>query len=303
MKPLVLDLQAFMPYGTRQVIDFRDLGTQRLMMIAGETGSGKTAILDAMAYGLFGASTGGARTEASYRSHHAEQGTFTYVNFRFELQGHCYRVVRFPPQKGKSQGAYELWRQTLVDDVEGELIASGKTKVNKAVQSLLGYSLNQFRSVIMLPQGQFREFLAAKTEKKAEILSTLFRTDRYQALQDELYARFKRLESEQADTRKQIAGILERAEVENELQLSEAIATLKAEIELASAAVNRLAESSAQLLKAHEGQTRLLEKFEQRQTTEEALRTLEGHAAQRKADAERLRQAQLAAQVAPRKRI
>ena len=299
MKPLLLDLQAFMPYGTRQVLDFRELGTQRLMMIAGETGSGKTAILDAMAYGLFGASTGGARTEQSYRSHHAQDGTLTYVDFRFELQGHVYRVVRYPPQRGKSQGAYEFWRLSKLDTGDGELLISGKTKVNQEVENRLGYNLSQFRSVIMLPQGKFREFLAAKTDKKAEILSTLFRTTRYEKLQNELYERFKKLEGEQSDNRKQIEGILKRAEAENEEQLKAAIDLLKNDVETTNLSVSQCAHTTAACAKEHDTQTRLVDKFDQLQKAQAALDALTAQASQHAVDVDRLNQAQLAAQVAP----
>jgi DNA repair protein SbcC/Rad50 len=299
MKPVVLEMQAFMPYGVRQVIDFRELGSQRLMMIAGETGAGKTAVLDAMAYGLFGASTGGGRTELSYRSHHAIDGTLTYVNFQFELQGHTYRAVRYPPQSGKSQGVYELWRLNEVDDPNGQLIASGKSKLNKEVQRLLGYSLSQFRSVVMLPQGQFREFLSAKTDKKAEILSSLFRTTRYQRLQDELYTRFKRLETQQADTRKQVDGILERAGVENESELATAIEALTLEINRTTSDVKSKADVTATHLKRHETALGLVEKFDQLNVAQEALTELEARADQRLAEEETLKRARQAAQVAP----
>ncbi len=299
MKPVVLDIQAFMPYASRQVIDFRDLGAQRLMMIAGETGAGKTAVLDAMAYGLFGASTGGGRTELSYRSHHASEGTLTYVNFQFELQGHAYRAVRYPPQPGKSQGVYELWRLSAIDDPAGALLASGKSKLNKAIQKLLGYSLSQFRSVVMLPQGQFREFLSAKTDKKAEILSSLFRTSRYQRLQDELYTRFKRLETQQADTRKQVEGILERAEVDDEAQLIETITHLKNEVSATERIVKGHAENTAKQLKLHEAAQALLDKFEQLDATLVTIAEMESQASQRSADEAKLSRARQAAQVSP----
>ena len=86
MRPERLVIQAYTAYPTKQIIDFSKLGHQRLMMISGETGAGKTAILDAMTYALFGQSSGGLRPERSVRSDHAKTGVKTFVDLRFKAR-------------------------------------------------------------------------------------------------------------------------------------------------------------------------------------------------------------------------
>ena len=230
MRPVVLRLQGFMAFAARQEVDFRVLQHDTLMMIAGETGAGKTALLDAMTYALFGASTGGERKETNYRSDHVDDGTESYVDFQFRLRGQIYRVLRMPPQKGTSIGKYELYTLDDIDAPNPTLVASSKSKVTKKVTELLGYNLEQFRSVVILPQGQFRDFLQAKAEKKSQILSSLLRTLRYKLLQERLQALFNEVKNAQADTRKDMAGILERAGVETESDLVAAVVLLQENI-------------------------------------------------------------------------
>ena len=148
MKPEILTIQAYTAYPTKQIIDFRQLGTERLMMISGETGAGKTAVLDAMTYGLFGQSSGGLRPERSIRSDHARKGTMTFVDFRFDVNGQLYRVLRMPSQPGRSNGLVEFYELETVDDGDGTPKATGKTKVDGLIRDLLGYSIDQFRSVV-----------------------------------------------------------------------------------------------------------------------------------------------------------
>ena len=96
------------------------------------------------------------------------------------------------------------------------------------MKALLGYTVEQFRSVVMLPQGQFRRFLSAKTDSKAELLSALFHTERYRRLQDALNRRALDLKAEQSKTHEGIAQCLTVAGVADEAQLADAITAPKA---------------------------------------------------------------------------
>ncbi len=103
MKPLVVEMQAFGPFAGRQVIDFSQLGHKTFFLIHGPTGAGKTSILDAMCFALFGDSSGGERQGHQMRSHHADPATLTELRFDFALGDQRYRVMRIPEQTRPSR--------------------------------------------------------------------------------------------------------------------------------------------------------------------------------------------------------
>ena len=98
MKPVSLSMTAFGPYPTTEVIDFSALGAKTLFLVCGETGAGKTALLDAMCFALFGQASGRDRTGKSLRSDHAKPSVQTQVKLEFMLNQRRYRVVRSPEQ-------------------------------------------------------------------------------------------------------------------------------------------------------------------------------------------------------------
>ena len=144
MKPICITLVAFGPYAGRQVIDFRKLGDETLFLISGPTGAGKTAVLDAMAFSLFGQSSGSERSERKLRSHHAPADLPTEICFDFELKGQGFRVVRTPAQeRPKKRGdgtttqaaTATLWARAVDAAVttQGEVVATGVSEVNAAI--------------------------------------------------------------------------------------------------------------------------------------------------------------------------
>ena len=299
MKPVVLRLQAFTAYAGEQVIDFRKLGPHRLMMISGETGSGKTALLDAMAYALFGGSTGGSRDESGYRSDHSAEGVLTLVDFQFELQGQLYRAIRYPGQKGKSQGQYTLRRIAAIGDEEGEILATKKSVMSKQIEQLLGYNVHQFRSVVVLPQGKFRDFLAAETKDKAAILSGLFRTARYARLEAELKVRDKKLSDAQSDVHKQIRGILNRLEADNDDVLIEHIEVLKQQRSVVEQKIQQLEKATAVLAAKEKAARDLAHQFAELTRIREHIASLVAQRPERTLKDTALKQAQRAALIRP----
>ena len=99
MKPQRLVMQAFGPYAARQEIDFRQLGGRSLFLIHGQTGAGKTSILDAICFALYGESSGAAREPRTLRSDHAPPDLPTEVNFDFSVGAERYRIKRMPEQE------------------------------------------------------------------------------------------------------------------------------------------------------------------------------------------------------------
>src|SRR5689334_7225862 len=103
MKPLRLVVQAFGPYADTQVFDFRELAGHHFFLIHGDTGAGKSTILDAMCYALYGDSSGGERSGEELRSHHAPAARRTIVSFDFAIGDRCYRVSRWPEHERPKQ--------------------------------------------------------------------------------------------------------------------------------------------------------------------------------------------------------
>ena len=103
MRPLRVVMQAFGPYAGEQTIDFAELRGKSFFLITGPTGSGKTTVLDAMSFALYGVTSGGpendgGRSGASMRSDHADPALLTRVEFDFALGHKLYRAVREPDQ-------------------------------------------------------------------------------------------------------------------------------------------------------------------------------------------------------------
>lgn len=232
MKPLNLEITAFGPYAGTEVIDFRELGDKRFFLIHGPTGAGKTSVLDAMTYALYGATSGEERSGKEMRSLLADAATLTEVTFDFAVGDDSYRVWRQPEQerpKARGEGRTTekpkaaLWKRTGChrDSEEGEVLATKIGEVDARIREVLGFDCDQFRQVVVLPQGRFREVLSADVKAREEILRQLFRTERFARITD--YLKQRRNESrkaiEQVEARRQ--GVLENAGVVSREQLDE----------------------------------------------------------------------------------
>ncbi|QXM06530.1 AAA family ATPase [Crassaminicella indica] len=210
MKPLKLCMCAFGPYAKEQYLDFNELKGNSIFLIHGPTGSGKTTILDAICFALYGDTSGNERSGKNMRSHHAGIEDMTRVEFDFELRNEKYRIERIPEQErlkksgnGTTIQSAEatLWK---LDGQEINLIATGWKKVTDTVEKLIGFKSSQFRQVIMLPQGQFRKLLLADSLERQKILEKLFRTEYYRKIEEilkksakELKDQIKEMESQQ----------------------------------------------------------------------------------------------------------
>lgn len=189
MKPLVVKFQAFGPYKNEQVIDFEKLSKQGLFLICGETGSGKTTILDAITFALYGKSSGGMRDQLEYmRCKQSEWGTDTYVCYDFELQGQVYRFERkLECKKVKLSASQNVYLKNA-DGVFAPIFENCKEKdMNAKAKELLGLDYDQFRQVIILPQGQFEKLLTSNSDEKEKILVSIFGVNKWQKIANNLY--------------------------------------------------------------------------------------------------------------------
>ena len=93
MKPIRLIMSAFGPYaGETPVIEFSQFEDKGLFLISGDTGAGKTTIIDAICFALYGETSGRFRDTKNLRSEYAKESVETYVDFYFTHQGKSYHV-------------------------------------------------------------------------------------------------------------------------------------------------------------------------------------------------------------------
>lgn len=202
MRPVRLTMQAFGPYAGRETIDFREAVEAGLFGIYGQTGSGKSTIFSAMTFALFGEPAKEDQNASTVRSDHAEANLPTEVEFVFDIAERRYVVLRRPEQmrlkqrgEGETKNAHEafLFDATGLEPHEldaerrGKILAEKKVGVvDDAIRDMLGYGKEQFRQIVLLPQGRFEKFLSAKTKERVEILNDLFDVSLYRNLADRL---------------------------------------------------------------------------------------------------------------------
>ena len=196
MKPISLTIEAFGPYRDSVTLDFNKLQNHSMFLISGPTGAGKTSILDAMVYALYGEPSGEVRKTDAIRSDFAEPDRMTRVDFSFAIGDARYRVERLPKQmvaKKRGTGMREQNASATVyemKDGEWKIIATSAAAIRDTVQRIIGFRKDQFLQVVLLPQGEFRKLLVASTSEREELLHTLFRTELYRRLQDALKAAY-----------------------------------------------------------------------------------------------------------------
>ena len=196
MKPISLTIEAFGPYRDSVTLDFNELQAHSMFLISGPTGAGKTSILDAMVYALYGEPSGEVRKTDAIRSDFAEPDRMTRVDFSFAIGDALYRVERLPKQmvaKKRGTGMREQNASATVykmKDGKWKVIATSAAAIRDTIQRIIGFRKDQFLQVVLLPQGEFRKLLVASTSEREELLHTLFRTELYRRLQDALKAAY-----------------------------------------------------------------------------------------------------------------
>ncbi|MBP6115741.1 MAG: SMC family ATPase [Neisseriaceae bacterium] len=307
MRPLRLQIQAFGPFAQTETVDFSRLGEHPLFLINGPTGAGKSALLDAICFALYGQTTGNERDGAQMRCDHADDGLPTQVQLTFQLGSKQYRIERMPQQRRpKSRGegytdqAAEATLYACAPDGVERLISSKKvTEANAAIEGLLGLSAEQFRQVMILPQGQFRALLLADSKSREQIFSRLFQTQIYQRIEEALKLKASGIQQAKQAHDERVKGLLLGVDVADEAalqaQLQDAflsLATVQAQRVNAVAAFNQAAATAT-------AAQQLLQQFTERQQTEQRLQQLAAAEPTIKSLQQRLAQALLAQKINP----
>ncbi|WAM54730.1 SbcC/MukB-like Walker B domain-containing protein [Vreelandella venusta] len=239
MTPLTLTMQAFGPFAGSETIDFTALGKSPLFLINGPTGAGKSSILDAICFALYGQTTGNDRDAGQMRCDQATATLLTEVSLDFRLRDGTYRVRRVPQQerpKATGEGTTtqsaeaQLWRLTPEGDEDECLVARKVTDANSQLHALIGLDANQFRQVMVLPQGKFRELLLAESKDREKIFSQLFQTQIFQRIEERLRTQANQIERAVNDHRQHISGILAGGELESEAALAQEVEALTPQV-------------------------------------------------------------------------
>ncbi|MEX2321678.1 MAG: SMC family ATPase, partial [Saccharospirillum sp.] len=279
MKPQRLSISAFGPFAGEEVVDFTRFGESALYLINGPTGAGKSSLLDAICFALYGVTTGGEREAASMRSDQAPDDLDTCIVFDFQLGDTLYRIERTPTQqvaKKRGEGITvrqadaRLWRMppallaSPFDEQEADLLPlKGIREINDEIQTLTGLNADQFRQVMVLPQGKFRELLLASSNDREAIFSQLFQTHTFKAIEDRLKEQAAEIRNQRDKLTERLAGHLDSAGVETAEALDERLAELAPVVDAARAKQAEAQKTEATARRAHEESQALQQQFEQ----------------------------------------
>ncbi|MFD8604452.1 exonuclease [Streptomyces sp. TSRI0445] len=189
-----LSITAFGPFGATQEVDFDALSSAGLFLLHGPTGAGKTSVLDAVCFALYGAVPGARQSPgASLRSDHAPVDLPTEVQLELTVGGRRLEVTRSPAQprpKKRGDGFTMEKAQSRLRGYDPErgwhALSKSHQEIGEELTQLIGMSRDQFCQVVLLPQGDFARFLRSDAEARGKLLGRLFDTRRFAAVEERL---------------------------------------------------------------------------------------------------------------------
>ncbi|GHH50347.1 AAA family ATPase [Streptomyces candidus] len=189
-------LTAFGPFGATQKVDFDALSSGGLFLLHGPTGAGKTSVLDAVCFALYGSVPGAREGRGlTLRSDHAPPGVLTEVVLELTVGGRRLAVTRRPaqlrPKKGRRTGFVTEKAQSWLSEYDAQTgqwqaLSRSHQEIGEEITQLVGMNREQFCQVVLLPQGDFARFLRADAEARGKLLGKLFDTRRFAAVEERL---------------------------------------------------------------------------------------------------------------------
>jgi exonuclease SbcC len=246
-----LELRAIGPYPDLVTIDFAALAASGVFLLEGPTGSGKSTIIDAVVFALYGGLAGSDASSDRLHSQHADPAVEPFVELVFETGAGVFRVRRTPQydrpkQRGtgtvKQQASVQLFRLAAPTDVAGEPLSSRIPEVGVEIARIVGLDRAQFLQTVVLPQGEFARFLRSPGEDRRKLLQSLFGTQVYDRTADELAARRRAVQAEVEGADDRVRDALARfaqaadlAEADESV-VADTVASLRATADAAGAA-------------------------------------------------------------------
>lgn len=225
-----LEFEAFMAYPKRQEINFDTLNNAGVFLLNGPTGAGKTTILDAICYALYGETSSDRESAKLHSTYAVHSGTKPRVLLDVTLHGKRLRIDRTPAYNKpitrgarKGQMREESAKATLAELAPGAdpadekawtPISSSVAEVNRTIAERTHLTKEQFLKVVLLPQGQFAQFLKSKPKERKELLKKMFPVEHYEQLFAALTEEAKTAQQEVAQDENTQRGYLERARAE-----------------------------------------------------------------------------------------
>ncbi|GAA1371721.1 AAA family ATPase [Streptomyces beijiangensis] len=190
-----LHISAFGPFAAPQVVDFDALSSAGLFLLHGPTGAGKTSVLDAVCFALYGAVPGARQSPgATLRSDHAADAQLTEIRLELTVAGRRLEITRQPAQprpKKRGTGYVTEKAQSGLREYDPQAgawkaLSRSHQEIGEEISQLVGMSREQFCQVVLLPQGDFARFLRADAEARGKLLGRLFDTRRFAAVEERL---------------------------------------------------------------------------------------------------------------------
>jgi len=216
MRLHLLRLTAFGSFPGTEEVDFDALSEAGLFLIHGPTGAGKTTVLDAVCFALYGRVPGQRDKARSLRCDHAPPGRGPVVELEVTIRDRRFRITRSPAwlrPKQRGTGLVEEKAKTRVEELTPAGWTARTTRSDEAghlIGELLGMNADQFCQVAMLPQGEFARFLRADGEERRRLLERLFSVRIYTEVERWLAERRTETGREQQEAWREVESVIDR---------------------------------------------------------------------------------------------